>query len=39
MTRVRNFVANLLRGGRSIKEVKRLQNNTYGDKALKVRAI
>ncbi len=29
----------LLKGSTSIKEVKRIANNTYGDKALKMRAI
>jgi hypothetical protein len=36
---VRNFVAYLLRGGTSAKEVKKLADNSFGDKLLKIRAI
>jgi hypothetical protein len=39
MMRVRNFVADLLRGGRSAKESKKLANSSFGDKSLKMRAI
>ncbi len=39
MTRVRNFVADLLRGSTSAKEAKKLADNCYGDKSLKTRAI
>jgi hypothetical protein len=36
---VRNFVADLLRGGTSVKEAKRHADNTYRNKGLKTRAI
>jgi hypothetical protein len=38
MTRVRNFVADLLRGGTSAKEAKKLVDSSFGDKLLKMRA-
>jgi hypothetical protein len=39
MTRVRNFIADLLRGGTCAKEVKKLADIRFGDKLLKMRAI
>jgi hypothetical protein len=39
MTRLRNFVADLLRGGTSVKEAKKLADSSFGDKSLKLRAI
>jgi histone-lysine N-methyltransferase SETMAR len=39
MTRVRNFISDLLRAGVSVKEAKKLADNAYGEKALKTRAI
>jgi histone-lysine N-methyltransferase SETMAR len=39
MTRVRDFVADLLRGGTSAKEAKKLADSSFGDKSLKMRAI
>jgi hypothetical protein len=39
MTRVCNFVADLLRGGTSVKEAKKLADCSFRDKLLKMRAI
>ncbi len=39
MTQVRDFVADLLRGGTSAKEVKKLADSSFEDKSLKMRAI
>jgi hypothetical protein len=39
MTRVSNFIADLLKGGKSVKKVKKLAEIVYGEKALKDRAI
>jgi histone-lysine N-methyltransferase SETMAR len=39
MTRVCDFIADLLRGGASVKEAKKLSDNSFGDKSLKLRAI
>jgi hypothetical protein len=36
---VRNFIADLLRGGTCAKEVKKLADIRFGDKLLKMRAI
>jgi hypothetical protein len=39
MTRVRDFIADLLIGSASVKEAKKLADNSFGDKCLKLRAI
>jgi len=39
MTRVCNFIADLLRSGTSVKEAKRIADNSFGDKSLKIRAF
>ena len=39
MTEVRDFIADLLRAGTSVKDPKKLADNTFREKALKIRAI
>jgi hypothetical protein len=39
MTRVRDFVADLAKTGKSFKEIKEIVDSVYGDKTLKKTAI
>jgi histone-lysine N-methyltransferase SETMAR len=39
MTRVRNFIADVLRAGKSVKEAKKMADDVFGEKSLKLRAI
>jgi hypothetical protein len=36
---VRNFIADVLRAGKSVKEAKKMADDVFGEKSLKLRAI
>ncbi len=39
MTRVRNFIRDVLRAGKSVKEAKKMVDDVFGENSLKMRAI